>query len=96
MISKNNQNIFKSTTNINMVYPKRTQTFSKMNLFFSRGDQKSQYFFGLVGFDGISNIVGYLMPNLFLYIQIVLFQTILFNISTQFKYQNRSISNNSV
>ena len=35
-------------------------------------------------FYGISNIVGYLRPNPFLYIRTVLFQTIQFSISTQF------------
>ena len=47
---------------------------------------------GWVGFYGISTIVGYLMINLFLYmyktvlkVLTVLFQTIQFRISTQFK-----------
>ena len=35
------------------------------------------------------------MPNLILYIYTVLFQAIQFSISTQFKCQNSSISNNS-
>ena len=39
---------------------------------------------GLVWFDSISIIVGYLMPNQFLYIWTVLLQTILFCISTHF------------
>ena len=43
--------------------------------------------FGLVGFYGISTIVGYFMPNPFLYISTVLFQTIRFSINAQFKYQ---------
>ena len=51
----------------------------------------------LVWFYGISTIVGYLMPILFLYIETVLFQTIQFNIITQFKCKKKSfISNNSV
>ena len=40
--------------------------------------------FGFVWFYGTSTIVGYLMLNLFLYTQTVLFQTIQFSISTQF------------
>ena len=36
------------------------------------------------GFYGTPTIVGYLMPNLFLYKGTVLFQTIQFNISTRF------------
>ena len=40
--------------------------------------------FGLVWFYDISHTVGFLMPNLFLYIQTVLFQTIPFSLSTQF------------
>ena len=57
--------------------------------------------FGLVYFYGISTIVGYLMPNPFLYILTVLFQTIQFSISTVFclhtvKYQNSFFLNNSV
>ena len=47
------------------------------------------FYFGLVWFYGISTIVGYLMPNLFLYILIVLFQTVQFNISIQFKCQKQ-------
>ena len=43
--------------------------------------------FGLVWFYGISTIKVYLMPNPFLYNQTVLFQTIQFSISTQFKCQ---------
>ena len=39
---------------------------------------------GLVWFYGMSTIVGYLMPNLFLYIWIVLFRTIQFSISTKY------------
>ena len=38
----------------------------------------------LLGFYGISTIIGYLMPNPFLYIYSVLFQTVQFNRSTQF------------
>ena len=38
----------------------------------------------MVWFYGISIIVGYLMPNPFLYIKSILFQTIQFSISTQF------------
>ena len=48
------------------------------------------------GFYGISTIVGYLMPNQFLYKWTVLLQTIQFSISTQFKRENISISNYSV
>ena len=40
--------------------------------------------------------LGYFMPNSFLYIQTVPFQTIQFSISIQFKCQNSSNSNNSV
>ena len=40
--------------------------------------------FGLVCFYSTSTIIGYLMPNPFLYIQTVLFQTIQFSISKQF------------
>ena len=40
----------------------------------------------LFGFYGISNFVGYIMPNPFLY-QTILFQTVQFNISTQFNCQ---------
>ena len=43
----------------------------------------------LVGFYDISTIVRYLMPNPFLCIQIVLFQTIQFTINTQFKCQKQ-------
>ena len=39
----------------------------------------------LLSFYGISTIVGYLMPNLFLYIHTVLFQTIQFNTNTLFR-----------
>ena len=52
--------------------------------------------FGFVLFNGISTIIGYFMPNLFLYIKLSLFQTIQFCIITQFKCQNSSVSNNSV
>ena len=44
---------------------------------------------GLVWFYGISTIVGYLMPNPFVYIQIALFLTIHFSISTQFKCKKK-------
>ena len=52
-------------------------------------------------FYGISTIVGYLMPNPFLYLLAVPFQTVQFSISIVFclhtvKCQNSSISNNSV
>ena len=40
--------------------------------------------FGLVWFYVISIILGYLMPNPFLYINTVAFQTIQFSISSQF------------
>ena len=57
--------------------------------------------FGLLWFYGITTIVGNLKPVPFLYIQTVIFQTIQFSISIIFglqsvKYQNSSISNNSV
>ena len=42
---------------------------------------------GFIWVYGISNIVGYLMPNPLLYKWTVLFQTIQFSISTQFKCQ---------
>ena len=42
----------------------------------------AEFWFGLVWFYGISTIVGYLMPNSFLYILTVLFQTIQLSIST--------------
>ena len=41
--------------------------------------------FGLIWFYGISIIVGYLMPNPFLYIKTVLYQKIQFNISRNLK-----------
>ena len=44
--------------------------------------------FGLVWFYGISTIVGYLMPNPFLYKQTVLFQTIQFSIQSNVKTVN--------
>ena len=47
-------------------------------------------------FYGISTIVGYLMPNPFLYKLRVLFQTIQFRISTQFNVKNISIPSYSV
>ena len=40
--------------------------------------------FGLVWFYSISTIESYLIPNSFLYIQIALFQTVQFSISSQF------------
>ena len=55
----------------------------------------------LVEFYGISTFVGYLTPNLF-FMKIVLFQTIQFSLSTQFKckysliVKNISISSNSL
>ena len=42
------------------------------------------FWFGLVWFYGISTVVGYLMPNPFLYRSTVLFQTIQFSISRLF------------
>ena len=39
---------------------------------------------------GISTFVGYLMPNPFLYKWTILFQTIQFNLSTQFNCQKHS------
>ena len=50
----------------------------------------------LFKFSSISTFVGYLMPNRFLYKLSILFQTIRFSISKQFKYQNSSISSNLV
>ncbi len=50
----------------------------------------------LVGFYGISTIVGYLMSNPFLNIKTVLFQAIQISKGTQFQYQISSISTNSV
>ena len=47
---------------------------------------------GFVGFYGISIFVGYLTPNLFLCIWLVLFQTIQFSIRTQFNCQKHSFS----
>ena len=47
----------------------------------------------LFGFYGISTFVGYLMPNPF-FMKIVLFQTIQFSISTQFKCKYRLIVKN--
>ena len=43
-----------------------------------------QFRFTLVWFYGISIIVVYLIPNSFIYLQIVLFQTIQFSINTVF------------
>ena len=56
----------------------------------------AKYSFCLFGFYGTSTIVGYLMPNPFLYIL-----TVQFNISTVFclhtiKCKNSTISSNSV
>ena len=52
-------------------------------------------FMGLLfRFYGISTFVGYLMPNLFLYKQPVLFHTIQFSVSS-FNIKNSSISSNS-
>ena len=53
----------------------------------SKKIKKYLVWFGLVWFYGISTFVGYLMPNPFLYKKSVLFQTIQFNMSTQFNYQ---------
>ena len=51
----------------------------------------------LFGFYGISTFVGYLTPNRFLCKKSILFQIILFSMSTQFNFQkNISISNYSV
>ena len=64
--------------------------------------------FDLFGIYGILTIVGYLIPDLFLYIQTVLFQTMQYSISMQFNvqefyfkqyslaYKNISILNNSL
>ena len=46
----------------------------------------SEILIGLVWFYCISTIVGYLMPNPFLYISTVLFQTSQFSISTKFSF----------
>ena len=52
--------------------------------------QKFSWLIGwLVWFYGISNYVGYLTPNPFLYEESVLFQTIQFSMSTQFNCQKR-------
>ena len=59
-------------------------------------EMEAKLLFALFGFYGISTIVDYLMPDPFLYIQTVLFQTIQFHQSTQFKCQNSSISKNQV
>ena len=45
----------------------------------------------LVWFYGLSTIVGYLIPNSFLYIQAVPFQTIQFSISTVFVYTQLNV-----
>ena len=45
--------------------------------------------FGLIWFYGIIKTVSYLMPNTFLYIKTVLFQTIQFKKSTQFECQKQ-------
>ena len=58
----------------------KRKTFKKSKI--EKWDEK--FCFGLVWFYVIPTIVGYLMPNPFLCIQTVLFQTIQFNISTQF------------
>ena len=50
----------------------------------------------LVRFHGISTIVGYLTPNLFLCKESDLFQIIPFSMSTQFNCENISISSYSV
>ena len=51
---------------------------------------ESVFMFGyLFGFYAISILVGYLMPNPFLYNQTILFQTIQLGISTQFNYQKQ-------
>ena len=54
------------------------------------------YIFGFVGFYGISIIVGYSMANPLSYVKTFLFQTIQFDISTRFFFQNSSISSNLV
>ena len=46
---------------------------------------------GLVWFHGISTIVGYLMPNPFLYILTVMFQAIQFSISIVFGYTQLNV-----
>ena len=45
--------------------------------------------FGLVWFHGTTTIIGYLMPNPFLYIETFPFKTIQFSISTQFQCQKQ-------
>ena len=47
-------------------------------------------------FYGMWTLVGYLMPNPFLYKEIIRIQTIQFSISIKYRYQNSSISNDSV
>ena len=44
-------------------------------------------FVWLVGFYGISTVIGYLMPNPLLFKLSVQFQTIQFSMSTQFNFQ---------
>ena len=46
---------------------------------------------GLVWFNGISTIVGYLMPNPFLFLLTVLFQTTNFSISSFFVYTQLNV-----
>ena len=53
----------------------------------AKGESKTSGCCWSFGFYGISTFVGYLPPNLFLYKQSVLFQTIQFSPSTQFNCQ---------
>ena len=58
----------------------------------STGEYISGAWFGLPWFYGISTFVGYLMPNPFLYIYTVLFQTIQFSIQKQFYFKQFSLA----
>ena len=62
---------------------------------FNVSTRLSGWLVGWLGFYGISNFVGYSMPNPFLY-KSVLFQKNHFSISTQFNCQNIFISSYSV
>ena len=58
-------------------------------------DQVNLYFnfflFNLVWFYGTSTLVGYIMPNLFLYVLTVLFLAIKFSMSTQFQCKKNPV-----
>ena len=55
-------------------------------LVWGEGYNRRIQMFGLVWFYGISTIVGYLMANLFVYIEKVLFKKIEFSMSTVFLF----------